>query len=364
MDDLLAKIEQDAWRAVDWESCRNIPFAHRFRGLIDNAVFDNDANLALERAFIFKRLCRQIGDKHLVSMSEGSMGSALRVSKAHDLAREHLEIALDLCECPTCQGDALLRLAALEDHKGNYQEAVRYSTRALHLVISTGDSREICQSFAKRATSYRLMDSYEESFNDTISAANLVDKMIPHRVAISILLNTLWLSSVLDHAHLEKALAIVQDMRKRLEGARHHRLTRPYIKWTRGLLQWRLGDVTGSIRSLEYGIQNMERNEMSEQLRLARADIAMVRASSPRPTLQHRHIRNLLEEAIREEDDEDKKEFLGEVLDEPTLDNLLKWRRSIESPQMPVVEPNYDVLQVHGGVGSSSDSVSPPGTPI
>lgn len=351
----------DPWNALEWEGCKKVEFAHRFREMIDAIMLEGKRLLALEYVHVFRRLVKKIGDLHLICQGEVMLAVAIKDLGNYSLAFEQFDLAKSVCDCCNCQALLANRMAIAEFSRNEIDKSLQNLNDAVEMCQEPGtDLGLYCEILASRAALLRFLDHHQRALNDTDAAAKLANKATPRRILESLTCGTLFLASVMPKVDVGRAWSIVKYLRSLLIGSNSDdsKRLRFFYRWAYGLLYWRIGNSSKAIEFLVNARNQIlkfdpGRLHAKQNLAAVRADLLMVRACSPNQALQFPYVKRELPELVK---DLDLVEAIVEDKDKISRrQKIIKLREGIPSP-FPLISPDCP----YHAIGDHQFPSSPP----
>jgi len=344
---LLGRIREDPWHAVEWKGVKHLEVVSTLILLADNAIIDGYRLEAIDYSTIARRLAQKIDNSHLMCRTEACSGSVMRSIGALEFAEEGLHIADSLCDCKLCRSEVSRRRGVCRLYEGKIQHAQRLFEQSLSLLEQekepydeTLKNYQMCIAYLSQACAYRLSGQLRQSLSDIQVGVSRINDEMPARVSISAVINIIWLIAADSNRELssQSMLDVIDRIQSNVAGSRKREMSRirPFIRWCRGLLYARLGQIKRAERFMDSAISGLIRNqEPKYNIESARADRVLIKSWSRFPSADERSaILKLLEECDRLEGDE---ALLAEAKESPTPHNVLQWRRSIAASTVPSV---------------------------
>ncbi len=350
---LIGRIQGDPWYAVEWKGTQYPEVASALIRFTDDAIFEGRWSDALDYSAIARRVSRKLHDPHLICRAEACSGSVLRGIDAQDFAEKKFLIADSSCTCGLCRGEVSQRWGACILLRGDFEEASEYFDRALRLLEKDEPydedllNSQLCVAYLSRSCALRLIAKLRDAFRDVQRAVDYLDHEMPSRVFTSTLLNVIWIIAANSARPISchDALDVIRVVSDEIRGCRVHSSVLPFVRWCKGLLYARLGENMRGERFIDTAIRGLIRHGAAAcNITAARADRALVKSWSRFSSAEDRSIiREIIEGCGGEFGDE---ALFSEAIGDPTPDNILRWRDSLESP----------VPGISLGVASEEDS--------
>jgi tetratricopeptide (TPR) repeat protein len=337
---LIRDVRANPWRAISWKSCRKEAAGEALSQMIDDAIFEKELLQAFELACIYRGLAKEIANHHIKCKSEACLGSVLRSLGHLNEATLQMQRAEQLAgSCDDCLGSVYWRWAVLLCHQRSQEETLKYYDRSLMHLESIGDRVSMCRVFVNRSWACGCFHLAAEGFGNVKRGIDLIAGELPPRIFVTAGVNALASAVSLESKEkVVEALEMIERLKKETKGLHIHAKVRPMLRWIRGLAYEKLGDIKNAVRAIEYAISGLDRFGMIDEKKAAMADLARIRRKGKQLETNDRHIRRLIEECLRLEQDPEILKTLERARREPSEENLLAWRTKLDS-RVPCLEP-------------------------
>ncbi|NJL29072.1 MAG: hypothetical protein HC897_14905 [Thermoanaerobaculia bacterium] len=337
---LIRDVRANPWRALTWRSCRDAAAGEVLAQMIDEAIFEMKSLEAIKLACLYQGLAIEIGADHLKCKAEACLGSALRGLGLLEEASQQMQRAEELAAgCDDCLSNLYWRWGVVSCHQMARERGLSLLDRALMHAEKVGDDRCTTNVLLYRSWAHGYFHNAAAGFEDVKRAIGLITPEMPSRCLLTAAVNVLALAVGLgDEAEIRAAVRMIEELKTLAKGLQAHAKARPMLRWIRGLGYEKQGDVKEAVRALESAIRGLERFEMLTEKKAAMADLARIRRKGKQLETNDRHIRRLIEECLRLEQDPATVKVLERARREPSEQNLLAWRFKLPS-RVPALEP-------------------------
>lgn len=338
---LIGHIKSDPWVAIEWKACHIEKVATAYIDLIDDAIFQRDRVRSLQLAFILRGLSRKINDR-VACKAEACLGSAFGILlNQFDLAVTQMEQSEAMAGShDDCLGAVYSRWGLILFYQYQFDDALSYFDDALSRFENLGDEAAMCSALLHRSGTFRMLNKYAEGMESIKTALPLMKSETPSRFFMAAAVNAISLAAASDDTgNYNAALSIVDKLRDEIKGrGGMHSSARGVLRWVRGLAYEKLCDMKNAIRCTESALSTFERRAMREEKKVAMADLARMRRKGKQREVNNRHIRRLIDASLSLDIDEETEAILLRAKRNPSEENILAWRNSLES-YVPSLEP-------------------------
>ncbi len=160
---LLTKSLRDPYYVFENKDCRTAAFCALFLEQCNDTIFDTP-RVALELAFIVRRLAQDTKDQHLIAKATAMVGSGYRVEEVYARADDCLLRAEHLAAgCPCCLADIYRRRGINLFHQNRTAEMYRVLTEAMDYYRAAGDLDGVGRALIHRGTGLWLQGRTDDA---------------------------------------------------------------------------------------------------------------------------------------------------------------------------------------------------------
>ena len=271
---LLTKAEKDPYYVLTNRDCFRADFCSRFFALCNEVMFDTP-ELALEQAFIARRLAKETRDRHLIAKAASMVAAGYRIESVYAKAEQCIDEAKRLAKgCTCCLAEICRRYGLILAHQFQFDAAYRAWSRSKSYYGQRHDAQGVARVLIHRGTVLDAMGRYEEALDDERSALELFSSEAPSRYYIAGMVN---MAAILVNFQqkYDEALECLQIVRNSIKDQKgRHERVRVILRWIEGLLFAKLGRRRDAFKRLFSARNGIERLGLRSEYIALSADIS------------------------------------------------------------------------------------------
>ncbi len=280
---LLTKAEKDPYYVLANPDCYQAQFCARFFALCNEVMFDTP-DVALEQAFIARRLAQKTRDPHLIAKATAMVGAGYRVETLYAKAATCIAQALELASgCACCLSEIHRREGINLLHERKFKECYEVWSQSMLYYEQLNDTGGVARVLIHRGSVLYKLERYAEALEDERNGLALFSGQTPSRYYIAGMVNIAAILVEFDQQY-EEALACLQNVRDSLKGVKEkHERVRVILRWIEGLIFAKIGRRRDAFRRLFSARNGLERLGLQSEYIAVAADISkLYKTGTPR----------------------------------------------------------------------------------
>ncbi len=263
--------------------CHQVQFGARFFALCNEVMFDTP-DVALEQAFVARRLARKTRDPHLIAKATAMVGAGYRIEALYTKAAACNAKAVELASgCACCLSEIHRRAGLNLLHERKFSECYEAWSKSMRYYKQLNDTGGIARVLIHRGSVLYKLERYADALEDERNGLALFSDKAPSRYYIAGMVN---MAAILIEYNQQfgKALSCLQGVRNSLKGQKEkHERVRVILRWIEGLIFAKIGRRKDSFRRLFSARNGIERLGLHSEYIAISADISkLYKTGTPR----------------------------------------------------------------------------------
>ena len=280
---LLTKAEKDPYYALANPDCYHTEFCTRFFALCNEVMFDTP-DVALEQAFIARRLAKKTRDPHLIAKAAAMVGAGYRIESLYARAAACIAEAAELASgCICCLSEIRRREGLNLLHERKFTLCYEAWSHSMRCYEQLHDTCGVARVLIHRGSVLYKLERYAEALEDERNGLDLFGAQAPSRYYIAGMVNMAAILIELDERY-EDALKCLQNVRDSLKGQKKkHERVRVILRWIEGLIFAKIGRRRDAFKRLFSARSGIERLGLRSEYIAISADISkLYKTGTPR----------------------------------------------------------------------------------